>query len=493
MSKSIQVFALIFGNGINLFLGFLLVPYLSRSLLLADYGTYGQVILVIGFVVSMLSFGMDKVLYADLADKNIDSAVATKSNATIGAVFGVIGLFFLLVFNSWISSYLNNELLSGLILILAFSIPFQLVFRSFTAALIYHGETKKFVIISVYTNIIRLALIFYFVQINYSLECIFASLVFVPLLQCILAYLYLPSFLKKGELSKQVIREQILTGIPLGLTVMISSFFKLTDGFVVSKMLGVEEFAIFRNGAIYIPVIAGVYAAINTIVLPDISRLYGASEYAQIAKLKSRALINTAAIIYPVVIFFALFSFELIPLYLSDKYSSSFIVFSIFNLAILFKITSYEDIYIASKNSSLLPIKYLIVAILNIILNVVLIYLFGIEGAAISTLVSFIVLIVLLVKDSVKIIDVSVNELIPFKDIFKLFTICSLLGVGVLGFYVLIDNLLIIPVLAILFFGSSYYYVLKVDYLEKVVVRDFLGRSKLMKPFLAIFNKLYSN
>lgn len=494
LSKTVQVFALVLGNGINTLLGFLLVPYLSRALTISDYGTYGQVLMLIGFFITTLGFGLDKVLYADLANENIKSSDTIFSNALISFLFGLAGTILVLISYSWIANYLNNLILSKLLLIYGLSIPFHLLFKSFTSTLVFYGYVKKSVVINVVTNILRLVLIFVFVQIYYSLTLIFISLVFVPLIQSIWSFARIPKSIKQSGSSKKVLMiNQIKNGIPLGLTVIISTVFTLTDGLMVSKLLGVENYAIFRNGATQIPIMASIYSSVNTIILPDVSKLYAKGELKKITELKSRALINTASIIYPIVLFFIVFAYILIPIYLSEKYIASYIVFMIFNCILFLRVTAYTDVYIASNKNQLLPKKFFITAIVNIILNYILITLFGVEGAALSTLISFLLLICLLIYDSMKILKTSFAELVPYKALGKVVIVSLLFSLIIRFIYYLNENLYLLPLLAAIFFISAYYLIIKYDLLEKYLIRKLLSRSILTRPLLSMFNLIYRN
>jgi len=492
LSRSIQVLALVFGNGINVFLGFLLVPYLSRSLSVSDYGTYGQVLMVIGFLVSVLGFGLDKVLYADLADENIDSNNTIISNAANSFLFGIGGTIIVLFCNNWIASYLDNELLSNLLLVFAISIPFQLLYKSFTSTLVYYGLVKKSVVINVTTNILRLVLIFIFVQLYYSLFLIFLSLVLIPVLQSAFAYLSIPHVYKiNGKIKKDLMVNQVNIGIPLGLTVIISTVFQMTDGFMVSRLLGVESYAIFRNGATEIPMLAGIYASVNTILLPDVSKMFANGKILEIAKLKSRALLNTAALIYPLILFFIIFSFELIPLYLSQKYASSYVVFMIFNSVLFLRVTSYTDVYIASKKNNLLPKKFLIVSLVNLVLNYFLIDFFNVKGAALATFLSYLLLITLLIKDSLKILKIRLRDLIPFRKMLVLFFGCLVFCLLIRETYLQLNNIFYLPFLGIGFALTTYFVILNYDLLEKEIVRNILKKSKLLSPVLYFFNRIF--
>lgn len=493
MSRTTKVLALSIGEGINLVLGFLLVPYLARAMSLEDNGTYGQVLLVVTVAVKFLSFGFSKVLFADLADESKSQASSMISNIVLVSLFGLFGLVIVLLLQEQIALHFDNDILQGLILIYAFAIPFMLVKTSINAGLIYFGKVRPTVIVSVVTNILRLAAVFFFIQIHYSLVGVFASLLLVPIIQSLWLSLYLPKgYLNLKAIDCNIIKGQCNDGLPLGLTVTISTLFYSIDGFMVSNMLGTEQFAMFRNGSVNIPIIASLYGAVNTIVLPDVTKLYGQNQIGGIVNLKKKALHNTAGIIYPIVIFFIVFSFILIPLYLSEKYADSFLVFSLFNGALLLRITSYDDIYIASKNNNRLPLKYFIALVCNVISNYVFISLWGINGAAAATLFSFFILIGLLLNGGLKILNVDLCDLIDLNKLFKTLLV-PIITSSIIAFIVYYADmpLLILP-LGVLYALIVYHYFLKSKILDtqitSFVLTKFLSNKNRIKLF---FDKCY--
>lgn len=448
MSRSLKILGLSVGDGINFILSFFFVPYISRALTVSDYGTYGQVLLIGGFLTTFLGFGFSKILYAELAKKeNIKNNVLF-SNLFLAFIFGLFGTLILLIFSFIISKSFSNPELLKLLYIYALAIPFQLLYTSLNSVLIFYGKIKKSVNVNVFSNLLRYVLIIISIQIFNSLVLVIYSLVIVYFMQFFLAYLSIPNFLQSGKISKISILTQLKTGIPLGLTVIISTIFYTIDGIMVSALLNKEQYALFKNGAIYIPMISSVFGAVNSIILPDIAKYYSDNKISLITELKKRALQNTSALIYPVVLFAITFSFVLIPLYLSDKYENSYLVFSLFNSVLFFRVMSYDDIYIISSKTNKLPKKYIIATILNIILNYILITYWGINGAALATLISIGVLVVILFTGGLKILKIKFSDIVNAKKQFYIF-IVSTISVGIL---LVIYNLINEPIILLLFF-----------------------------------------
>jgi hypothetical protein len=60
-SKSAKVLVLTIGNGINILINFLTLPYLVRSLSFEDYGSYGQVIMIISLLQGIFTFNLNQI------------------------------------------------------------------------------------------------------------------------------------------------------------------------------------------------------------------------------------------------------------------------------------------------------------------------------------------------------------------------------------------------------------------------------------------------
>ena len=78
MSKVKKIGILTFGQGINIFINILFMPYMARALSYELYGTYGQVLFIVSFLAGLLNFGLPQIITN--AYKNLHSIFLFRLN-----------------------------------------------------------------------------------------------------------------------------------------------------------------------------------------------------------------------------------------------------------------------------------------------------------------------------------------------------------------------------------------------------------------------------
>ena len=466
--KKIGILSL--GQGINILVNLLFLPYMARVLDYSDYGSYGQVILIVAFVGAVLTVGLPKILYVYLYEKSRNEKTVLSSNLFAAFIFGGIGSFFLLFTGSSFSLWLDNGTIESLIYIYAFSLLFSIPYQSINSYFIFTNRVKTSVALIVFTNLIKLTLVVLAIQFYNSVYLALVGIFISQLLQFLIGvYLIRKSIVFK--LDRVLIFEQVKRGFPLGLTGLLGAAILYTDGLMVSKFNGVESYAIYRNGAIEVPFIASIYGAISTIVLPEITKLYSKKNFKKIINLKKKVIMNTMMLTYPVLIFLIFNSSDLIVAYLGDKYEASAIIFLVFNFTLLIRVNDYGDILIAANKGKTMLYFYLIALLVNIVLNYFLIQWLGVVGAAISTVFSVFLLAFLQLNKSLSIIKSKITELIIFKN-FALLIVSSLIlafGINVALSYFLESQLKLI-VFFLTFFPIIYFYLFKKGLFSREII-----------------------
>ena len=396
---------------------------------IAEYGTYGQVLLIVSLFQGVFTLGLSKVIYAFLADKNHKQSTSLYSNIIAVALSGLVASLIILITAPIFSSQFENPAILSLLQIYCWVVPFLLVSTSLNASLIFFGIVRPSATISVICNLIKVVLVIISIQIYQSLTLVFLSILIVEPLRILLLHRNIPDHIKAQKnysLSNGL--KQIQIGWPLAVASMIGIVFYSIDGYMVSSMLDVESFAIYRNGAIQIPFIASIYGAIASILLPDISKYFFKKDFESIVILKRKVITNTAMLIFPPIIFCIIFAQPLIVVYLSEKYIESYPIFMIYSLIMLARCTSYDELFIASNNNNKMPAIYFTALLVNIILNYLLINMLGSIGAAISSVISFYLLTTILLMKGVKFINTNVLELFEVKKLLTALSLCISLG-----------------------------------------------------------------
>lgn len=433
MSLTRKVGLMTLGQGINVVVNILFLPYMARALSYEEYGSYGQALLVTSIVATFLTLGLPQLLNVYLADDKKDDRLSLSSNLITSILLGLVGSVLTFALSDWFGTVFDNKELPYLIQIFSLSILFSIPFASLNSYFIYTGRVKLSVKLSVLTNVLKIILVVLSIQFFKSLPLALISMVFISVLQLLIALLYAKSGLVY-QIDKKLIKQQIVEGFPLGLTGIVSMVILYTDSTMVSSMLGIKEYAIYRNGAIEVPFISTLYGSIAAIVLPEVAKMWQKGKIDELFQLKKKVIMNTIYLLYPILIFLIFNAQSIITLYLGEKYVDSAVVFAVFNLTLLIRVNYYADVLISAKKNRYILKIYLIVVVFNFIVNYILINLYGSVGAAASTVLSIALLSGLLLTKTLSISKKKLSDLFEIRKI--LVVLVSTLFIGFIMYFV---------------------------------------------------------
>ena len=466
-----------------------MLPYLARSLSKTDYATYGQSLLIVVTMTTIISAVFNKSLYLFLAGENKNNNAVLSSNLFIALLVSIGFVIGTYTVAPQISSLFGNINIQYCIRIYVFSILSSTLYTIINSYLIFKGRVKVSSSISVVSNLIKVCVLYWVINNTNSIESIFWVLLFISVAQLITALFFvLPRLTGISKAHIALGLQQAKLGLPLGLSAMIGTFILQADAFMISTMLNQEAYAMYRNGAWEIPLISTIYASISIIILPEITTLWKKQEFQLIRSLKSTAILSTACITFPILGYLLINSENIIVLLFSSTYQASWTVFAIFNLALLVRINDYSDIIIASGKTKLISQYYLIAFILNLILNYVLIVYFSYVGAAIATLFSLLCLAILQGRKSVRLLNTSVNDLFQMKKILIVLLISIVLyGLISIGVSQIITPLFLKLIFGgLLYFPLIYYIIYKLGFIHPKLISTF----QKMIPFQFIDDKI---
>ena len=473
MSRVKKIGILALGQGVNTLVNILFLPYMSRVLDYEDYGSYGQAILIIAFASAILSAGLSQIIYIYLSREEAKTTILS-SNIFGGLTLGLIGVTLMWLGSDYFAKWLNNPKLTLLISIYCFSLLFSIPNGSFNSYLIYTNKVKMSISLVVLTNLLKIALVITAIQIYKSVELALLGIV-ISQLFLFIANLIIQFNNLEFRINKTIALEQIKKGFPLGLTGIVGAAILYTDGIMVSKLIGVKAYAIYRNGAFEVPFIATIYSSVAAIVLPEVSKLFSEKKFKEISKLKKKAIMNTMMITYPVLFFLIFNSQEIITAYLGVKYLQSSFIFLIFNLTLLIRVNDYHDILVSANKSSVILQYYLVIFLINILLNYAFIYLFGSIGAAISTVISLFIFAYIFTKQSLKAIEANILDIIDVNKLIKLVVFCFIFVLSLDFLLSYISNINIrLFLFSFLFFPTTYYILIKYNLMSKEMIRAIL-------------------
>ena len=407
---------LVISQAVNVVILFIFTPYLVRALPKQVYGSYSQVIFVTEFISILFSLAILQVammIFSNTVNKLNDSL-----NTVIRFTFfsGLTAMGFAFLFSYVAPNLFDNELLGPLLKIFSISLIGSKLNLVLNQALIRIEKTKSLMLLSILSNFIKLVLAVIAIRVYNSIEAMLLVYALEPIMSSIIQLFILKSngYLK-GKYNPTILKEIFQVGFPLYIVEILGASYTYIAGFIISINLNEEQYAIYRNGSIELPVIGTIYGTISLMFMSDMLQNIQEKKYNLVAQTKKKIISSTAVILFPIAIFFIFYSKEFIVLYMSEKYVDSYKVFLIFSAALLIRTQNYTDILILMKKSKYILISFLVFVVSNVLLNLVLSNLFGIIGCAFATIFSVYILAFLQMHITIKQLQLKYLEYIDLK------------------------------------------------------------------------------
>ena len=147
------------------------------------------------------------------------------------------------------------------------------------------------------------------------------------------------------------IGELVSYSIPIAMNDTVGAISRSVDRFVILFFFSAERFGVYYVGAVEVP-ISLLLTAVVTVVIPEVSRLYGDGHLDQITALWKQAVGRLSLMTIP--LFFYLFAHAgpIIALWLPSEYAEAEWVFRIFLLALPLRCAIYNPLLVGMGKAS---------------------------------------------------------------------------------------------------------------------------------------------
>ena len=435
---------------------FLLSILLARYLSLDDYGTYIQVMLIANTAIYLFLMGIPSSVYFFLVRVKDKKKFLHRTILIIhllALLAAAIGYFA----NEQIAASMNNPRLSDFTLIYILFILFQIPIKLYEPTMISSDRIKNFIWINLTFN----SLFFFAVAIPLvwlkDIAAIFVWLSVFFAVQYIVIYASIIRVYFKLD-EDQTVNEypedlslvaQLKYSLPIGTSGAISEVSRIVDKIIVSGYFNPAQLAIYNRGAMEIPMLNVIINSLGNILMPKFVSAYADKDHDAIIRYWHSSIIIIAFAVYPSMVFLISTSDILIPLLFSDKFLPSVIIFQLYSVTFLTRVTTYDSIIRAvGKTGSLLRVTIISIG-LNIILTVILIELIGIVGAVIATIfVNFIICSELL-RIIKNMLGIHFYEVFPWSRLLRILVVSLLSAIPVFVYrYSMASGIYIVDFLA---------------------------------------------
>jgi len=383
-------------NLLSNFKNLLLVPLLTKCIGLNDYGAWSQFKTTLLLLVPFVTFGVHNSLVRFLAGQENKRDISRDFYSSLflslinGLIFAII--FFVLsgLLSQWIfrsNNYITMVKLLGVILI-----P-----ESLSLLLLEYLKTfrhMRLYFITIFMEITsELLLILFAIAKGYGIIGVIISILIIRVLFVLIRYKRLYSEIGFDLPAVKFIKRNIIYGLPL--TISYIFFFVLNSGdrYVINYYLGLHYVSIYSVAYSLAYIVVLVTAPIGYILYPTLSAMYNNGNY----KEASAYIKYCSKYIIIIGMFFVWMilgsSRQLILMLSTQEFLPATIIMPLLLAGMfIFQIAIINEYSIILFNrTGLVMILHLILAIINIGLNIIIVPYMGMMGAAVVTLLTFII------------------------------------------------------------------------------------------------------
>lgn len=231
------------------------------------------------------------------------------------------------------------------------------------------------------------------------------------------------------EYSKDMIKTILVFSLPIGLASVVGTINTEIDKLLIGYLMDTEQMSIYTNAAKELPLTI-VASSITAVLLPRLTKMVKRQRIKEAVELWGYA-IEIAFIVITVIVFGLItYADEVMTVLYSKKYLPGVGVFRIYTLNLLLRVTYFGIILNAYGETKKILYCSIFSLILNAILNPVFYQLFGMIGPAIATFISVLLILLLQLKMTSSITNISFSKIFPWKSAGSVLLINTFLSIA---------------------------------------------------------------
>ncbi len=428
---------------------------LARVLLPGEFGSWRQLFLIYNTFSTLLLLGIPQSLLYFLPklqhqDSKREFITRTVNLVTVLAFIFGIAIF---VLRGFIARTFSNPQLSLLLVLFAVYPLFMFVTQIYSQIMLglkQPAKTASFTIFSVAADFV---LILGAALITKNLYHIVLGMMISALLQWGYARLHLAKYRSRMTFDPDFHREIFQYSLPLGLASIIGMLSVQLDKLVISGFFTPAEYAIFSIGAMELPFISILNNSVNAILLPHIS-----SEPEKLNETYRAAVRKNALIIFPFTALGLIFARPLIQLLYTETYLASVPFFQVYLAILPLRVATYGILFMALKKTRYILWNSFFTLGLNLILNLILVRIIGMMGAALATVVVTWLSTLLYLYWIQKKLGLKLRSLFPLEALIRTALATALAGLAALAPLLIFGAAWGLQILALLVFLLAYFW-----------------------------------
>jgi O-antigen/teichoic acid export membrane protein len=402
--------------------GIILLPILTKNIPIEEYGIWVQISVTIGLISTVVILGLPYTMVRFLA--------AAKTREEIQE--GFYSIAFIVLFTSTIASLLlflfskpiaaclfdNNLTITRILSLIVFIACLNSVLLNFFRTF---QQIKRYSIFLFIQTCLNVALVAYFVLSGYG---IFGAVIGL-LISSFFVFLIMASLII-SEIGIKIpkfthIREYLAFGIPTVPSNLSSWMVNSSDRYVIGIFLGVAFVGYYSPGYALGSMVGMLMAPLNFLLPAVLSKLYDEGKEEEVKIYLKYALKYFLMLAIPSALGLSLLSKQILIILSTPEIASQGYLITPFVAvsALLYAVYGpFHHIIVLAKKTKIIATIWIIAAILNLGLNIIVVPYMGILGAAITTLIAFSLALILASFYSFKYLKFDIDLRFLLKSIF---------------------------------------------------------------------------
>jgi len=393
-SRTSKVLALSLGQALTTAVTLGTSIVLARMLTVGELATYRQTLLAYNIAAPILALGLSSGLYYFLPNESKRARGVVVEGLLVMLVMGLLYALFIAGGGNYLLAqrFSNPEIERTLLYLIPYpllTLPASLL----SAVLVVQGKVTQLTTFNVLSNLLLGVAVILVCFFRPEPGLLIITFVSVSLMNGLTAVFLMLKAVPGGVWYPRLenIKTMVAYSLPLALASMMGSIALQLDKFIVSAMRSPEEFAVYSNGAIEIPLIGMVTGAISTVILADMAGYCKKGEKDKALELFKKGAVRSALILLPVMAFLMVYASEFIILLFSDKYQGSVGVFRIYLGILPVRIVMYGAALMALNMTRVVLWRSIGDLVVNAVLSCLMVYYWGAYGAAFATVTTLLI------------------------------------------------------------------------------------------------------
>lgn len=396
-----------------------LVGSLTRTLDVAEYATWRQLLLVYLMFSGVFTLGLGRApFYFLTADEPRPRGRLLEVLIGLWALGLILGGALALGLGDFASRRFDNPGLADLLPWLLPYALFTLPMQAFAAVMVARDRVRMMIGFNAVSQLGLVGVALVAATTWGTAGRVIAAQVIWSGLACLAATVIMVRSTPPGAPpTRASLWEQLTFAFPLGLASLVSSLSAQLDKYIVSLLCDARTFAIYVTGAIEVPLVGIVTRSISSAMLPELAQLHKAEQPAEIVRLWRSALSLSLIILAPATFGVLLFGPEIAIILFGPEYAAASTPLMIYALMLPLRAAAYGSLLTAANKGRLVTWSAILGLALNAALSWVLVHVMGADGAAwASTLTTYGVVAYMLFAIG-KVLDHPVRDLVEWRRV----------------------------------------------------------------------------